>query len=140
MSLVTDDIWNDQSLTLDSDLPPGWRTIRDSSGTYYWHVPSGTTQWQHPSYSTEDEQSISNGLPDNQLKVSAYSQVTLLQTNETVPSLHTQEHAHVPVCKDGTVSTTVYKPHKIHAYTFPNMCMCGDDVYCIFSVRVLEQI
>ncbi|KAK3524022.1 hypothetical protein QTP70_017533 [Hemibagrus guttatus] len=66
--LVTDDIWNDQSLTLDSDLPPGWRTIRDSTGTYYWHVPSGTTQWQHPSYSTEDEPSISNGLPANQLK------------------------------------------------------------------------
>ncbi|XP_058272500.1 amyloid-beta A4 precursor protein-binding family B member 3 isoform X1 [Hemibagrus wyckioides] len=63
-----DDIWNDQSLTLDSDLPPGWRTIRDSTGTYYWHVPSGTTQWQHPSYSTEDEPSISNGLPANQLK------------------------------------------------------------------------
>lgn len=72
--LVTDDIWNDQSLMLDSDLPPGWRTIRDSSGTYYWHVPSGTTQWQHPSYSTEDEQSISSGLPVNQLKV---NEVTL---------------------------------------------------------------
>lgn len=61
---------------LDSDLPPGWRTIRDSTGTYYWHVPSGTTQWQHPSYSTEDELSISNGLPANQLKVSVHYEVT----------------------------------------------------------------
>uniref|UniRef100_A0A8D0F863 Amyloid beta precursor protein binding family B member 3 n=1 Tax=Strix occidentalis caurina TaxID=311401 RepID=A0A8D0F863_STROC len=26
----------------------GWRKIRDSLGTYYWHVPTGTTQWQHP--------------------------------------------------------------------------------------------
>uniref|UniRef100_A0A670IMR0 Amyloid beta protein binding family B member 3 n=1 Tax=Podarcis muralis TaxID=64176 RepID=A0A670IMR0_PODMU len=33
----------------DLDLPPGWRKIHDSSGTYYWHVPTGTTQWQHPS-------------------------------------------------------------------------------------------
>uniref|UniRef100_A0A8D0CLK6 WW domain-containing protein n=1 Tax=Scleropages formosus TaxID=113540 RepID=A0A8D0CLK6_SCLFO len=48
-------IWNDQNLELDSDLPPGWRTIRDSAGTYYWHVPTGTTQWQHPCHSAEDE-------------------------------------------------------------------------------------
>ncbi|XP_018607796.2 amyloid-beta A4 precursor protein-binding family B member 3-like isoform X2 [Scleropages formosus] len=50
-----DNIWNDQNLELDSDLPPGWRTIRDSAGTYYWHVPTGTTQWQHPCHSAEDE-------------------------------------------------------------------------------------
>ncbi|MBN3297327.1 APBB2 protein, partial [Amia calva] len=45
-----DNLWNDQNLEPDSDLPPGWRTIRDSTGTYYWHVPTGTTQWQHPAY------------------------------------------------------------------------------------------
>ncbi|XP_060942230.1 amyloid-beta A4 precursor protein-binding family B member 3 [Limanda limanda] len=44
-----DNIWTDQNLQLDPDLPPDWRTIRDSTGTYYWHVPSGATQWQHPS-------------------------------------------------------------------------------------------
>uniref|UniRef100_A0AAY4BAB3 Amyloid-beta A4 precursor protein-binding family B member 3 n=1 Tax=Denticeps clupeoides TaxID=299321 RepID=A0AAY4BAB3_9TELE len=63
-----DNIWTDQNLELDSDLPPGWRTIRDSTGTYYWHVPTGTTQWQHPSCSGEDEQ---NSTGDNGLKVSA---------------------------------------------------------------------
>uniref|UniRef100_A0A8C9ERU9 Amyloid beta precursor protein binding family B member 3 n=1 Tax=Pavo cristatus TaxID=9049 RepID=A0A8C9ERU9_PAVCR len=26
--------------------------IHDSLGTYYWHVPTGTTQWQHPARST----------------------------------------------------------------------------------------
>lgn len=98
MSLVTDDIWNDQSLTLDSDLPPGWRTIRDSTGTYYWHVPSGTTQWQHPSYSTEDKQSISNGLPANQLKVSVLSEVTLLQS---------ALRACFCVCKDRTLKRSM---------------------------------
>uniref|UniRef100_A0A663N2C0 Amyloid beta precursor protein binding family B member 3 n=1 Tax=Athene cunicularia TaxID=194338 RepID=A0A663N2C0_ATHCN len=30
----------------------GWRKIRDSLGTYYWHVPTGTTQWQHPARTT----------------------------------------------------------------------------------------
>ncbi|XP_029956704.1 amyloid-beta A4 precursor protein-binding family B member 3 isoform X1 [Salarias fasciatus] len=43
-----DNIWTDQNLLLDPDLPSGWRTIKDSTGTYYWHVPTGTTQWQHP--------------------------------------------------------------------------------------------
>ncbi|NWU89676.1 APBB3 protein, partial [Upupa epops] len=43
-----DNLWSDQSLETDSDLPPGWRKIHDSLGTYYWHVPTGTTQWQHP--------------------------------------------------------------------------------------------
>uniref|UniRef100_A0A8D2NDM1 Amyloid beta (A4) protein-binding, family B, member 3 n=1 Tax=Zonotrichia albicollis TaxID=44394 RepID=A0A8D2NDM1_ZONAL len=45
-------LWSDQSLETDPDLPPGWRKICDSLGTYYWHVPTGTTQWQHPARST----------------------------------------------------------------------------------------
>ncbi|XP_018611805.1 amyloid-beta A4 precursor protein-binding family B member 3-like isoform X2 [Scleropages formosus] len=57
-----DNIWNDQNLGLDSDLPPGWRTIRDSTGTYYWHIPTGTTQWQHPSYTSEEERNAVGDL------------------------------------------------------------------------------
>ena len=47
--VCADNIWTDQNLLLDPDLPSGWRTIKDSTGTYYWHVPTGATQWQHPS-------------------------------------------------------------------------------------------
>ncbi|XP_075298284.1 LOW QUALITY PROTEIN: amyloid-beta A4 precursor protein-binding family B member 3 [Opisthocomus hoazin] len=47
-----DNLWSDQSLGTDPDLPPGWRKIHDSMGTYYWHVPTGTTQWQHPTCTT----------------------------------------------------------------------------------------
>ncbi|XP_071614917.1 amyloid-beta A4 precursor protein-binding family B member 3 isoform X5 [Heliangelus exortis] len=47
-----DNLWSDQSLETDPDLPPGWRKIHDSLGTYYWHVPTGTTQWQHPTCTT----------------------------------------------------------------------------------------
>ncbi|XP_061858568.1 LOW QUALITY PROTEIN: amyloid-beta A4 precursor protein-binding family B member 3 [Colius striatus] len=50
-----DNLWSDQSLETDPDLPPGWRKIRDSLGTYYWHVPTGTTQWQHPAHTTGPE-------------------------------------------------------------------------------------
>ncbi|NXV83065.1 APBB3 protein, partial [Atlantisia rogersi] len=52
LSLCTDNLWSDQSLETDPNLPPGWRKIHDSLGTYYWHVPSGTTQWQHPARTT----------------------------------------------------------------------------------------
>ncbi|NWR67607.1 APBB3 protein, partial [Bucorvus abyssinicus] len=52
LSLCTDNLWSDQSLETDPDLPPGWRKIHDSLGTYYWHVPTGTTQWQHPARTT----------------------------------------------------------------------------------------
>ncbi|KAJ7427051.1 Amyloid beta A4 precursor protein-binding family B member 1 [Willisornis vidua] len=35
------------------DLPPGWLRVQDTSGTYYWHVPTGTTQWEPPGGSRE---------------------------------------------------------------------------------------
>lgn len=43
-----DNLWTDQNLQSDPDLPSGWRTITDSTGTYYWHVSSGATQWERP--------------------------------------------------------------------------------------------
>ncbi|KAM4675002.1 amyloid-beta A4 precursor protein-binding family B member 3 [Discoglossus pictus] len=54
-----DNLWSDQNLEADPDLPPGWRTIRNTSGTYYWHVPTGTTQWQHPMYNSDLPHSLS---------------------------------------------------------------------------------
>ncbi|XP_051789705.1 amyloid-beta A4 precursor protein-binding family B member 3 [Erpetoichthys calabaricus] len=65
-----DNIWNDQNLEPDSDLPPGWRTIRDSTGTYYWHVPTGTTQWQHPTCNLEGERATVSGIaaPDPKIR------------------------------------------------------------------------
>ncbi|XP_077157880.1 amyloid beta precursor protein binding family B member 2 isoform X10 [Paroedura picta] len=42
------DIWSDQSFQTDPDLPPGWKKINDIAGIYYWHIPTGTTQWERP--------------------------------------------------------------------------------------------
>ncbi|XP_067892450.1 amyloid beta precursor protein binding family B member 2-like isoform X4 [Heterodontus francisci] len=44
----TADIWSDQSFQTDPDLPPGWKKINDVAGIYYWHIPTGTTQWERP--------------------------------------------------------------------------------------------
>uniref|UniRef100_A0A8C5M130 Amyloid beta protein binding family B member 1 n=1 Tax=Leptobrachium leishanense TaxID=445787 RepID=A0A8C5M130_9ANUR len=44
-----DSFWTRNSMDTDSDLPSGWVRVQDLSGTYYWHVPTGTTQWDPPS-------------------------------------------------------------------------------------------
>ncbi|XP_053920355.1 amyloid beta precursor protein binding family B member 2 isoform X1 [Cuculus canorus] len=46
--LLIPDIWSDHSFQTDPDLPPGWKKINDIAGIYYWHIPTGTTQWQRP--------------------------------------------------------------------------------------------
>uniref|UniRef100_A0A8C5IBN5 Amyloid beta (A4) precursor protein-binding, family B, member 2b n=1 Tax=Gouania willdenowi TaxID=441366 RepID=A0A8C5IBN5_GOUWI len=43
------DIWSEPSFQTDPDLPPGWKKITDMAGIYYWHIPTGTTQWERPS-------------------------------------------------------------------------------------------
>ncbi|XP_068120093.1 amyloid beta precursor protein binding family B member 1 [Hyperolius riggenbachi] len=45
----TDCFWPRNGMDSDSDLPSGWVRVQDTSGTYYWHVPTGTTQWEPPS-------------------------------------------------------------------------------------------
>ncbi|XP_018420329.1 PREDICTED: amyloid beta A4 precursor protein-binding family B member 2 isoform X2 [Nanorana parkeri] len=42
------DIWSDHPFQTDSDLPPGWKKINDIAGIYYWHIPTGATQWERP--------------------------------------------------------------------------------------------
>uniref|UniRef100_A0A4X2LPG9 Amyloid beta protein binding family B member 3 n=1 Tax=Vombatus ursinus TaxID=29139 RepID=A0A4X2LPG9_VOMUR len=56
-----DDLWGDQSLEGEPGLPPGWRKIHDAAGTYYWHVPSGSTQWQRPVWEPGDSVPLDSG-------------------------------------------------------------------------------
>lgn len=46
--VFSSDIWSEQSFQTDPDLPPGWKKITDMAGIYYWHIPTGTTQWERP--------------------------------------------------------------------------------------------
>ncbi|KAJ7995849.1 hypothetical protein DPEC_G00230990 [Dallia pectoralis] len=41
--------WDRSAFETDTDLPSGWMRVRDESGTFYWHIPTGTTQWEPPS-------------------------------------------------------------------------------------------
>jgi len=34
---------------VDGELPDGWKEVESENGTkYYWHISSGTTQWEKP--------------------------------------------------------------------------------------------
>ncbi|XP_015683775.1 amyloid-beta A4 precursor protein-binding family B member 2 [Protobothrops mucrosquamatus] len=55
------DIWSDHSFQSDPDLPPGWKKISDIAGVYYWHIPTGTTQWERPISAPADLQCSRNG-------------------------------------------------------------------------------
>ncbi|OCT99453.1 hypothetical protein XELAEV_18005234mg [Xenopus laevis] len=48
------DIWSDHSFQTDPDLPPGWKKINDIAGIYYWHIPTGATQWERPESAPTD--------------------------------------------------------------------------------------
>ncbi|CAM5160356.1 unnamed protein product [Natator depressus] len=83
-----DNLWSDQNLETEPDLPPGWRKIHDSSGTYYWHVPTGTTQWQRPSCTSSLGGSLATSreavLQETDLPAAA---VKLVSEERPVPSL-----------------------------------------------------
>ncbi|XP_072108918.1 amyloid beta precursor protein binding family B member 2-like isoform X5 [Mobula birostris] len=55
------DIWSDQSFQTDPDLPPGWKKITDIAGIYYWHIPTGTTQWERPVSTSAEVPDIRKG-------------------------------------------------------------------------------
>lgn len=48
-SLPPESFWDSNAFETDTDMPSGWMRVRDTSGTYYWHIPTGTTQWEPPS-------------------------------------------------------------------------------------------
>lgn len=49
ISTFSESFWDSSAFETDTDLPAGWMRVRDTSGTYYWHIPTGTTQWEPPS-------------------------------------------------------------------------------------------
>ena len=71
------DIWSDHSFQTDPDLPPGWKRVSDIAGTDYWHIPTGTTQWERPVSIPADLQGSRKGslssvtsspTPENEVK------------------------------------------------------------------------
>ncbi|KAL2094462.1 hypothetical protein ACEWY4_009181 [Coilia grayii] len=61
----TESYWDRSEFETDADLPAGWMRVRDTSGTYYWHIPTGTTQWEPPSPQEEEGEGTAPERPSS---------------------------------------------------------------------------
>ncbi|XP_019818195.2 amyloid beta precursor protein binding family B member 2 isoform X1 [Bos indicus] len=98
----TADIWSDHSFQTDPDLPPGWKRISDIAGTYYWHIPTGTTQWERPVSIPADLQGSRKG---------SLSSVTSSPT----PENEKQPWSDFAVLNGGKINSDIWKD--LHAAT-----------------------
>ncbi|XP_054845577.1 amyloid beta precursor protein binding family B member 2 isoform X8 [Eublepharis macularius] len=98
----TADIWSDQSFQTDPDLPPGWKKINDIAGIYYWHIPTGTTQWECPSSVPTELQATRKG---------SFSSITPSPTPET----EKQPWSDFAVLNGGKINSDIWKD--LHAAT-----------------------
>nr|XP_006129543.1 amyloid-beta A4 precursor protein-binding family B member 2 isoform X1 [Pelodiscus sinensis] len=98
----TADIWSDRSFQTDPDLPPGWKKINDIAGIYYWHIPTGTTQWERPISIPADLQSSRKG---------SLNSITPSPTPET----EKQPWSDFAVLNGGKINSDIWKD--LHAAT-----------------------
>ncbi|XP_044273582.1 amyloid-beta A4 precursor protein-binding family B member 2 isoform X9 [Varanus komodoensis] len=111
----TVDIWSDQSFQTDPDLPPGWKKISDIAGIYYWHIPTGTTQWERPVSIPTDLQGSRKG---------SLSSITPSPTPET-EDLHAATVNPDPSLKEFEGATLRYASLKLR-----NAPQCDEDDSC----------
>ncbi|XP_054647911.1 amyloid beta precursor protein binding family B member 2 isoform X2 [Dunckerocampus dactyliophorus] len=74
------DVWGE------GDLPPGWREISDSSEVYFWHIPTGTTQYHRP-VAAGNQPTCAIEEPDAENKPQQETHDTLKPPNERPSSL-----------------------------------------------------
>ncbi|XP_070613132.1 amyloid beta precursor protein binding family B member 2 isoform X5 [Erythrolamprus reginae] len=111
----TADIWSDHSFQSDPDLPPGWKKISDIAGVYYWHIPTGTTQWERPISGPTDLQCSRKG---------SLSSLTSSPTPET-EDLHAATVNPDPSLKEFEGATLRYASLKLR-----NVPQCDEDDSC----------
>ncbi|XP_033111065.1 amyloid-beta A4 precursor protein-binding family B member 2-like isoform X2 [Anneissia japonica] len=63
--------FTDSSSKRPTSLPPGWEECADSERTYYWHVPTGITQWSPPSPSDDSSEPLAPKKPARLLSQSS---------------------------------------------------------------------
>ncbi|XP_066576590.1 amyloid beta precursor protein binding family B member 2 isoform X2 [Amia ocellicauda] len=125
------DIWSDQSFQTDPDLPPGWKKINDIAGIYYWHIPTGTTQWERPvALSAEVAESCKGSL----------SSVTPSPTPENEAAPH-NELFFAPTIRSGsTTSECSVEPLAASSSSDTSMPSCGFVNSCYFPRSSSLQI
>ncbi|XP_073417233.1 amyloid beta precursor protein binding family B member 2 isoform X2 [Dendrobates tinctorius] len=99
----TADIWSDHSFQTDPELPPGWKKINDIAGIYYWHIPTGATQWERPVCAPTD-------LPGS--RKGSLSSVT---SSSPTPENEKQPWSDFAVLNGGKINVDIWKD--LHAAT-----------------------
>ncbi|XP_043984077.1 amyloid-beta A4 precursor protein-binding family B member 2 isoform X2 [Gambusia affinis] len=100
------DVW------AEGDLPPGWREISDSSEVYFWHVPTGTTQYDRPVASGNQDTTSSN-VPDSEHDPQKETQDSLMLPNERPSSLISDSSVEpVPSPSGSSLSSSSSSPSK----------------------------
>ncbi|XP_037531519.1 amyloid-beta A4 precursor protein-binding family B member 2 [Nematolebias whitei] len=103
----TADVWDE------GNLPPGWREISDSSEVYFWHVPTGTTQYDRPVTSV-NQQTPSISEPDPEPDPQKDTQESLKLPNERPSSLISDSSVEpVPSPSGSSPSSSSSSPSKV---------------------------
>ncbi|XP_038152469.1 amyloid-beta A4 precursor protein-binding family B member 2 isoform X3 [Cyprinodon tularosa] len=109
----TADVW------AEGDLPPGWREISDTSEVYFWHVPTGTTQYDRPIASANQELATNNE-PDSEHDPQRETQDSLKLPNERPSSLISDssvEPVPSPSSSPSTPSKVIFSPDPVVSST-----------------------
>uniref|UniRef100_A0A3Q3LHR7 Amyloid beta precursor protein binding family B member 2 n=1 Tax=Mastacembelus armatus TaxID=205130 RepID=A0A3Q3LHR7_9TELE len=95
------DVWGE------GDLPPGWREISDSSEVYFWHIPTGTTQYHRP-VASDSLHNSTNNKPDTEPE----------PEQETKDSLH---RSPLPLARQTKIMNLpcYHKTHVCSSQSFP---------------------
>ncbi|XP_017282693.1 amyloid-beta A4 precursor protein-binding family B member 2 isoform X2 [Kryptolebias marmoratus] len=105
----------DTDVWVDGDLPPGWREISDSSEVYFWHVPTGTTQYDRP-VASGNQQTASSNEPDPEPDLQKDAQESLKLPNERPSSLISDSSVEpVPSPSGSSPSSSSSSPSKVIA-------------------------
>ncbi|XP_039668860.1 amyloid-beta A4 precursor protein-binding family B member 2 isoform X1 [Perca fluviatilis] len=111
----TADVWSE------GDLPPGWREISDSSEVYFWHIPTGTTQYHRP-VASGNQHTSPNNEPDTQHDPQQEMQDSLKPPNERPSSLISDSSVEpVPSPSGSSSSSSSSTPYDDVTSSGPNL-------------------
>ncbi|XP_042289314.1 amyloid-beta A4 precursor protein-binding family B member 2 isoform X3 [Thunnus maccoyii] len=126
------DIWSEQSFQTDPDLPPGWKKITDMAGIYYWHIPTGTTQWERPATRPAPSgQTESQALSDHTASTPRKHSLGSLSPSPTPDqeSCQAEVFYRASTRSGSTTSDSSVEPLSTHE---PNLPTCGFVNSCYF--------
>ncbi|XP_041114700.1 amyloid-beta A4 precursor protein-binding family B member 1 isoform X2 [Polyodon spathula] len=123
-----DHFWNCNPFETDTDLPAGWMRIRDTSGTYYWHVPTGTTQWDPPSLVGETGRSSSTSQ-----ETSHTEEQNELQADDVIPDHSLRESEGATLQYASLNLSSLSEEEKMKSFSIDQEAKC-------FAVRSLGWV